>query len=94
MTSAQRAPLRVHHLPIGSHWRSTAGTTAIAAKAACKYVYIGPAAAICILAIGTDFSGERILMTISVIKAVLTDLQFWVPVGVLIIGLLLLAWLH
>jgi len=33
-------------------------------------------------------------MTISVIKAVLTDLQFWVPVVVLIIGLLLLAWLH
>jgi len=33
-------------------------------------------------------------MTSPVIKAVLTDLQFWVPVAVLIIGLVLLAWLH
>jgi hypothetical protein len=33
-------------------------------------------------------------MTSSVIKAILTDLQFWVPVVVLIMGLMLLAWLH
>jgi hypothetical protein len=33
-------------------------------------------------------------MPSSVIKAILTDLQFWVPVVVLIMGLMLLAWLH
>jgi len=27
-------------------------------------------------------------------KAVLTDVQFWIPLGVLLIGLALLIWLH
>jgi hypothetical protein len=27
-------------------------------------------------------------------KAVLTDIQFWIPVAVLIFGLALLVWLH
>ena len=30
----------------------------------------------------------------SVVKAILTDVQFWVPVGVLALGVGLLAWLH
>lgn len=33
-------------------------------------------------------------MAIGVIRAILTDLQFWVPVVVLILGLMILAWLH
>ncbi len=33
-------------------------------------------------------------MTIRVLKAILTDIQFWVPVVVLILGLALLAWLQ
>jgi hypothetical protein len=33
-------------------------------------------------------------MTIGVIRAILTDLQFWVPLVVLILGLVILAWLH
>jgi hypothetical protein len=28
------------------------------------------------------------------LKAILTDVQFWIPVGVLIVGVVLLAWLH
>jgi len=28
------------------------------------------------------------------LKAILTDVQFWIPVGVLVIGIALLAWLH
>jgi hypothetical protein len=28
------------------------------------------------------------------IKAILTDIQFWVPTGVLALGVLLLIWLH
>jgi hypothetical protein len=28
------------------------------------------------------------------LKAILTDVQFWIPVGVLAIGVVLLAWLH
>jgi hypothetical protein len=28
------------------------------------------------------------------LKAILTDVQFWIPVGVLAIGIVLLAWLH
>jgi hypothetical protein len=28
------------------------------------------------------------------IKAILTDIQFWVPAGVLAAGILLLIWLH
>jgi hypothetical protein len=28
------------------------------------------------------------------LKAILTDVQFWIPVGVLAVGVLLLAWLH
>jgi hypothetical protein len=31
---------------------------------------------------------------ISMLKAILTDLQFWIPVGVLAVGVALLAWLH
>jgi hypothetical protein len=27
-------------------------------------------------------------------KAILTDVQFWVPAGVLVAGVLLLTWLH
>jgi len=33
-------------------------------------------------------------MTVRVIKEILTDLQFWVPVVVLILGLAILAWLN
>jgi hypothetical protein len=28
------------------------------------------------------------------VKAVLTDVQFWIPVGVLLAGIALLIWLH
>jgi hypothetical protein len=28
------------------------------------------------------------------LKAILTDVQFWIPVGVLVVGVVLLAWLH
>jgi len=28
------------------------------------------------------------------VKAVLTDVQFWIPVGVLLFGLAVLIWLH
>jgi hypothetical protein len=28
------------------------------------------------------------------LKAILTDVQFWIPVGVLALGVALLAWLH
>lgn len=28
------------------------------------------------------------------LKAILTDMQFWIPVGVLAVGIGLLAWLH
>lgn len=28
------------------------------------------------------------------LKAILTDVQFWIPVGVLTVGVALLAWLH
>jgi hypothetical protein len=28
------------------------------------------------------------------LKAILTDIQFWIPVGALAVGLALLAWLH
>ncbi len=28
------------------------------------------------------------------LKAILTDVQFWIPVCVLAVGVLLLAWLH
>jgi len=28
------------------------------------------------------------------LKAILTDVQFWIPVGVLAVGVMLLAWLH
>jgi len=28
------------------------------------------------------------------LRAILTDVQFWIPVGVLVIGIALLAWLH
>jgi hypothetical protein len=28
------------------------------------------------------------------LKATLTDVQFWIPVGVLAVGVALLAWLH
>lgn len=33
-------------------------------------------------------------MTVRVIRAILTDLQFWIPVVVLVLGLAILAWLH
>ncbi len=33
-------------------------------------------------------------MTTRVVRAILTDIQFWVPVVVLILGLALLAWLQ
>jgi hypothetical protein len=28
------------------------------------------------------------------LKAILTDIQFWIPVGALAVGIALLAWLH
>jgi hypothetical protein len=28
------------------------------------------------------------------LKAILTDVQFWIPVAVLAVGVALLAWLH
>jgi hypothetical protein len=28
------------------------------------------------------------------LKAILTDVQFWIPVAVLAVGVVLLAWLH
>jgi hypothetical protein len=28
------------------------------------------------------------------LKAILTDVQFWIPVAVLAVGVTLLAWLH
>jgi len=28
------------------------------------------------------------------LKAILSDVQFWIPVGVLAVGVALLAWLH
>jgi hypothetical protein len=28
------------------------------------------------------------------LKAILTDVQFWIPLGVLAVGVALLAWLH
>jgi len=28
------------------------------------------------------------------LKAIFTDVQFWIPLGVLAIGVVLLAWLH
>jgi hypothetical protein len=28
------------------------------------------------------------------LKAILTDIQFWIPVGVLAVGVAMLAWLH
>jgi hypothetical protein len=28
------------------------------------------------------------------LKAILTDVQFWIPAGVLVVGVVLLAWLH
>ncbi len=28
------------------------------------------------------------------LKAILTDVQFWIPVSVLAVGVALLAWLH
>jgi hypothetical protein len=28
------------------------------------------------------------------LKAILTDIQFWIPVSVLAVGVVLLAWLH
>ncbi|HEX3438026.1 MAG TPA: translocated intimin receptor Tir [Pseudacidobacterium sp.] len=28
------------------------------------------------------------------LKAILTDVQFWIPAGVLVLGIVLLAWLH
>lgn len=28
------------------------------------------------------------------LKAILTDVQFWIPAGVLLLGITLLAWLH
>jgi len=28
------------------------------------------------------------------LKAILTDVQFWIPVGVVAVGVALLAWLH
>ncbi|MDI3253984.1 translocated intimin receptor Tir [Pseudacidobacterium ailaaui] len=28
------------------------------------------------------------------LKAILTDAQFWIPACVLVLGILLLAWLH
>jgi len=28
------------------------------------------------------------------LKAILTDIQFWIPVAVLAVGIALLAWLH
>jgi hypothetical protein len=28
------------------------------------------------------------------LKAILTDIQFWIPVSVLAVGVALLAWLH
>jgi hypothetical protein len=28
------------------------------------------------------------------LKAILTDVQFWIPAGVLLLGIALLAWLH
>jgi hypothetical protein len=34
------------------------------------------------------------VMTPSMVKAVLTDAHFWVPVIVLVVGLILLLWLH
>jgi hypothetical protein len=33
-------------------------------------------------------------MTPSMVKAVLTDVHFWIPVAVLLVGLTLLLWLH
>jgi hypothetical protein len=45
-------------------------------------------------AIRSVLAQERMNMPPSVIKAVITDVQFWVPVVVLIFGLALLAWLH
>jgi hypothetical protein len=33
-------------------------------------------------------------MTVRGVKAVLTDIQFWVPLVVLVLGLALLAWLQ
>jgi hypothetical protein len=29
-----------------------------------------------------------------IMKAILTDIQFWIPAGVLAAGILLLVWLH
>jgi hypothetical protein len=31
---------------------------------------------------------------IKMLKAILTDVQFWIPVGVLAVGVAMLAWLH
>jgi hypothetical protein len=31
---------------------------------------------------------------IEMLRAILTDAQFWIPVGVLAVGVALLAWLH
>jgi hypothetical protein len=28
------------------------------------------------------------------LKAILTDIQFWIPLGALAVGMALLAWLH
>jgi hypothetical protein len=28
------------------------------------------------------------------LKAILTDVQFWIPLGVLAVGVAMLAWLH
>jgi hypothetical protein len=28
------------------------------------------------------------------LKSILTDVQFWIPAGVLVVGVVLLAWLH
>lgn len=38
--------------------------------------------------------GDLALRYFSPAKAVLSDVQFWIPVGVLLFGLSLLIWLH
>lgn len=33
-------------------------------------------------------------MSKNIAKTVLTDSQFWIPLAVLVLGIILLAWLH
>jgi hypothetical protein len=42
----------------------------------------------------TDRLRRYVLPRPNTAKAVLTDVQFWIPVAVLVFGLALLVWLH